>query len=184
MSGVTVAVSAVTSYEVAISKQTGTQKTISTTNKDNQNNGSKMPKVEEYDVAFSLAHEQHEYVDDVFSELKKLLPKLKIFYYRDDQQEINMWGKNMFPHLKEIYRDHSKYVIIFISKDYIAKKWAKHEWLSIQEAIIDREDEYLLPARLDDSILQGLHSTISYVDISNKAPDAFAKMIADKVNKN
>lgn len=137
--------------------------------------------VEHYDIAFSLAHEQHEYVDVVFEELIKLLPDTKIFYYRDEEQEVKMWGKNMFEHLQSIYRDCSGIVIIFISKEYIEKKWARHEWRSVQEAILDRKSEYLLPARFDDSTLPGLPITINYVDITSKEPQKFAKMIADKV---
>jgi hypothetical protein len=51
----------------------------------------------------------------------------------------------------------------------------------VQEAILDRNEEYLLPARFDDTDLPGLHSTINYINLSDKIPEDFAKMIVEKV---
>jgi len=139
-------------------------------------------KDERFDIAFSLAHEQHKYVDDVFKILNKEAPHLNVFYYRDKGQEINLWGRNMVPYLQTIYRDLSDHVVIFVSSDYVIKRWARHEWRSIQEAILDREEEYLLPARFDNTKLPGLHETISYVDLSTKIPETFAEMILTKIS--
>ena len=139
-------------------------------------------KDERFDIAFSLAHEQHGYVDDVFKMIKKKAPHLNVFYYRDKGQEISLWGRNMVPYLQTVYRDLSGHVVIFVSSDYVLKRWARHEWRSIQEAILDREEEYLLPARFDDTKLPGLHETISYVDLSTKSPETFAEMILIKIS--
>jgi len=143
---------------------------------------SELPEDDEYyDIAFSLAHEQHEYVDDIYKNLKRISSSLNVFYYRDEIEEIKSWGKNQFNHLQKIYRDQSKHVIIFISKDYVIKRWARHEWRAVQEAILDRDEEYLLPVRFDDTDLPGLPSTIGYIDISQKTPEDFANIIVQKV---
>lgn len=134
-----------------------------------------------YDISFSLAHEQHNYVDKVYNHLRQLSPALNIFYYRDEPIKIELWGKNQADYLQQIYRDKSKHVIIFISKDFVEKKWTKHEWRSVQEAILSRPEEYLLPARFDDSELAGLHSTINYVSLKNVKPEDFAEIIIKKV---
>ena len=140
-----------------------------------------LSQVDRYDVAFSLAHEQHDYVDNVFNEIKTTEPSLKVFYYRDEEQEIKLWGRNMVTLLQKIYRDQSNHVIIFVSKEYVKKRWVRHEWRSVQEAILDREEEYLLPARFDDSELEGLHSTTHYIDLRKKTPKEFGEMIVTKV---
>jgi hypothetical protein len=137
---------------------------------------------EHYNVSFSLAHEQHEYVDKVFIELKEIAPSLKVFYYRDGGQKINLWGRSMFTHLQTVYRDSSDHVIIFVSSDYVEKRWAAHEWRSVQEAILDRSEEYLLPARFDDTKLDGMPETIGYIDLKNISPRAFAEMIESKIS--
>jgi len=137
-----------------------------------------------FDVAFSLAHEQYEYVDAVFKELKIIGPHLNVFYYRDEGQEVKLWGRNMVEYLQAIYRDQSDHVIIFVSADYLKKRWARHEWRSVQEAILNREEEYLLPARFDNTKLPGLHETINYVDLSERTPEDFAKMIVTKISSN
>lgn len=139
---------------------------------------------ERFDVAFSLAHEQHQYVDAVFKELNEIASYLNVFYYRDEGQEIRLWGRNMVEYLQAVYRDQSDHVIIFVSSDYLRKRWARHEWRSVQEAILDREEKYLLPARFDNTKLPGLHETIHYVDLSKKTAKTFAKMIVRKISSN
>lgn len=104
-----------------------------------------------------------------------------IFYYGDEGREIDLWGKNMIEHLQKVYRDLLDHVIIFVSSDYVKKRWARHEWRSIQEAILDRPEEYLLPARFDDADLPGLHKTIGYIELSNKPPEVLAEMIIRKI---
>lgn len=136
---------------------------------------------ERYNVAFSLAHEQHTYVDDVFECLKQLAPDINVFYYRDEGQKVQMWGRNMFEYLQAVYRDQSDHVIIFVSADYVEKRWTLHEWRSVQEAILARPEEYLLPARFDDSQLAGLPSTIHYIDLSQENPEQFAEKIVSKI---
>jgi hypothetical protein len=139
------------------------------------------PTEERFNVAFSLAHEQHEYVDLVFDAIRRSAPELRVFYYRDEVQEIKMWGKNIFEYLRVIYKDKSDHVVIFISAEYADKRWTRHEWRSVQEAILDRPEEYLLPARFDDTVLPGLPTTLSYVHLRNKAPGVFANMIVEKI---
>jgi hypothetical protein len=137
-----------------------------------------------FDVALSLAHEQYKYVDAVFKELEIIGSHLNVFYYRDEGQEVKLWGRNMVEYLQAIYRDQSDHVIIFVSADYLKKRWARHEWRSVQEAILNREEEYLLPARFDNTKLPGLHETINYVDLSERTPEDFAKMIVTKISSN
>jgi len=148
---------------------------------DNNLQKTKPKKNERFDVAFSLAHEQHKYVDVVFEEVKNIAPNLNVFYYRDEGQEVKLWGRNMVEYLQTVYRNQSDHVIIFVSLDYLKKRWAQEEWRSVQEAILDREEEYLLPARFDDTELPGLHKTIAYVDLRKKTAKTFAKMIVKKI---
>jgi len=43
------------------------------------------------------------------------------------------------------------------------------------------KNEYLLPAKFDDTELQGLRPTTGYIDLRKFTPDEFAEMIIDKI---
>jgi hypothetical protein len=55
---------------------------------------------------------------------------------------------------------------VFVSADYASKMWTVHERRSAQERVLkDRDVEYLLPIRVDDTRLPGLPETVAYVSI-------------------
>ena len=53
----------------------------------------------EYDVALSFAGEQRDYVEKVSEELTAL--KVKHFY--DNNEKVNLWGKNLAQFLDSVY---------------------------------------------------------------------------------
>jgi hypothetical protein len=52
---------------------------------------------------------------------------------------------------------------MFISKEYVAKKWTRHERRSALSRAIAEEGEYVLPVRFDDSAVPGLPNTVQYL---------------------
>ena len=97
-----------------------------------------MPDTElDYDVALSFAGEDREYVDEVASYLKN--QGVLVFY--DQYEKADLWGKNLYDHLAEIYSARSKYVVMFISKHYVEKVWPNHERksASFEERVGDPE---------------------------------------------
>ena len=132
----------------------------------------------DYDVALSFAGEDRNYVNKVAQYLSS--HDMKIFY--DRYELLNTWGKNMFEHLREVYRNKARYCVIFISKYYKQKAWPTHELRSAQERTLHEIDEYILPARFDDTELPGLPITTSYIDLREINPEEFAKMIIQKIS--
>lgn len=133
-----------------------------------------------YDVAFSFAGEQREYVSKVYSILTNEY-NVKVFYDQDKRIQAELWGKDLVEELQKIYRDQSKCCLLFISKEYKEKIWTKHEKRSVLERAINEEGVYLLPARFDDTEISGVPSTTGYIDISNKTPEDFSKYILLKL---
>ncbi len=68
----------------------------------------------EYDIALSFAGEERDYVELVANDLMK--NGVNVFY--DKFEEANLWGKDLYVYLNEIYKEHAKYTIMFISKNY------------------------------------------------------------------
>ncbi|WP_330258913.1 TIR domain-containing protein [Streptomyces murinus] len=130
-----------------------------------------------YDVALSFAGEDRDYVQVVAQTLRD--SGLRVFY--DDYEQVALWGKDLYSHLDRVYREQSKYCVLFISQHYAKKVWTSHERRSAQARAIEERKEYVLPARFDDTPIDGLPSTIGYLDISDTAPGELARMIMDKV---
>lgn len=129
-----------------------------------------------YDVCLSFAGEQRSYVELVARALKER--DYRVFYDEDEQAEL--WGKDLAEHFDWIYREGSRFCLMFISKEYAEKPWTRHERRSALARAIE-QDEYVLPARFDDTELDGLRPTVGYVDLSQYAPASLADLIAEKL---
>lgn len=134
----------------------------------------------DYDVALSFAGEDRNYVEKVAEVLKEM--GIQVFY--DKYGKIDLWGKNLYTHLDDVYQNKSKYCVMFISKNYKEKLWTSHERESAQARAFESREEYILPARLDDTEIPGIRKTTGYINLDSISPENFAYKIAKKVNPN
>lgn len=130
-----------------------------------------------YDVALSFANEDREYVSRVAQSLRQ--SGLRVFY--DAWEAQNLWGKELYSHLNEIYSAKARYTILFISRNYARKVWTNHERVSSQARAFAEHKEAILPARFDDAEVPGLLSTVGYINLNNYSPEEFADLIASKI---
>jgi hypothetical protein len=72
---------------------------------------------------------------------------------------------------------------MFISKHYAEKVWPNHERRSAQARALSEEGEYVLPARFDNTPVPGLLPTVSYIDLSDLTPSAFAQLVEQKIGR-
>ncbi len=133
----------------------------------------------EYDVALSFAGENRAYVEEVANSLR--MKGVKVFY--DLFEESNLWGKNLYEYLSEIYQSKARYTVLFISGFYNQKLWTNHERVSMQARAFQESREYILPARFDDTEIPGILKTVGYIDLKNKSPKELATLIEKKLNK-
>ncbi|HEY0428423.1 MAG TPA: TIR domain-containing protein [Pyrinomonadaceae bacterium] len=134
-------------------------------------------KTEEYDVALSFAGEDRKYVEEVASELKRL--GVHVFY--DNFEKVNLWGKDLYTHLQNIYQNQAKYTVIFISEHYAKKLWTNHERKMAQARAFTESREYILPARFDNTEIEGILPTTGYVDLRKLSPQEFCILICEKL---
>jgi WD40 repeat protein len=132
---------------------------------------------EEYDVALSFAGEDREKAEDLAKELTSL--GLSVFYDRYEQS--NLWGKDLYQHFQKVYRDQSRYCVIFVSEHYAEKTWTRHELKNAQARALQENQEYILPLRLDQTELPGINETIGYINIEQSTLTEIAQMIAEKL---
>ena len=130
-----------------------------------------------FDVAFSFAGEQRSYVKDTVRALKN--KKVSVFY--DEDETVNLWGKDLYQYLSDLYQNKARFCVVFLSKQYADKKWTNHELKSAQARAFQESREYILPARFDNTTIPGLLPTIGYINLQNKTPEDFAKLIEQKI---
>lgn len=133
----------------------------------------------EYDVAVSFAGEDRHVVEPVATALVER--GLRVFY--DKYEEANLWGKDLFQHLDDIYRKRARYCVIFASEAYARKIWTRHELKSAQARAIQENEEYILPARLDDTDIPGIRPTIGYIDVRARQAGEIADLIQAKLQQ-
>ncbi len=131
-----------------------------------------------YDVVLSFAGEDRAYVEECANILTAL--GIRVFY--DSYEQSELWGKDLYTFLADIYSNKAKYAIVFISKYYAEKRWTKHEFKFINERMFRNDTEYLLPVLLDETKLLGVPETQGY--LTNKTPYEVAVLFAKKINKN
>jgi len=132
-----------------------------------------------YDVALSFAGEQREYVEAVAERLKAA--GVQVYY--DVFQGTDQWGRDLVAHFDEVFRKRSRFVVPFLSKEYAAKAWPRHELRSALARAVEAEDRYILPVRFDDTDIPGLPPTIRHEDATKLRPDELAKKIIEVLER-
>ena len=132
-----------------------------------------------YEVALSFAGEDRSYVEEVANLLRA--HGVSVFY--DRYEEADFWGKNLQEHLADVYQNKSRYVVMFVSKNYAAKVWPTHERRSALARAVSEKREYVLPVRIDNTELPGLLPTIAYVNLAGKTPQQLSELILLKLGR-
>lgn len=131
----------------------------------------------DYDIALSFAGEERDYVDRVANLLKER--GVKVFY--DLFEETDLWGKDLYVHLSEVYHKRARFTVMFISEAYANKLWTNHERKSAQARAFQEAQEYILPARFDDTDIPGVLSTVGYVSLKGRSPEGLVSLITKKL---
>lgn len=131
----------------------------------------------EFDIALWFAGEDRNDVDEVANILK--LKGISLFY--DKFEETNLWGKNLYEYLSDIYRNKALYTIMFISESYNKQRLSNHERQVIQSRAFLKNQEYILPARFDETEIPGLLPTIGYISLNDKSVNDFCEVIFKKL---
>jgi hypothetical protein len=106
----------------------------------------------EYDVCLSFAGEDRSYVSKVAAALRGR--GIRVFY--DEYETADLWGKDLYTHLDDVYTNRARFCIVFVSKHYAKKLWSNHERQSAQVRAFNEKAEYILPARFDNTPIPGL----------------------------
>lgn len=113
----------------------------------------------EYDVALSFAGENRRCADELARSLTER--GLRVFY--DDFVRATYWGRDLYAHLSDVYRNRARFCVIFVSEPYARKFWTDLECRAAQARAVGENQPYILPIRLDDTEFPGLGADVSYM---------------------
>jgi hypothetical protein len=131
----------------------------------------------QFDVALSFAGEDRSHAKELAEAL--VAEGLRVFY--DEYEQAQLWGKDLYQHLQNVYTEKAKFCVIFASEAYARKLWTKHELKQAQARAFREQQEYLLPLRLDETKIPGVPETTGYVDLRKTTIQDVAEMLVAKV---
>lgn len=97
--------------------------------------------------------------------LADLLEERGAIVFYDHSFAEHLLGKQLDDEFGWIFGEATRYFVPFVSEGYKNRPWPQYEWnvATLEEA--RREQEFVLPLRVDDSLLVGLPFTVSYLDL-------------------
>lgn len=135
--------------------------------------------ITEFDLAFSFAGEDRNYVKRV----KDACEKLGLTVYYDEDRKIEQWGKSFIAEQRKVYGGYkTKHFVPFISQHYFEKPIPTDEFRSALAESTKRE-RYILPIKLDHSKIstEYLHSDTQYLTKSDYSIDELALALREIV---
>lgn len=127
-----------------------------------------------YDVAISFAGEDR-LIAKAFAESLRERGR-RVFY--DEYEQASLWGRDLYSHLSNVYKNKAKYCLIIVSIHYARKLWTRHELRAAQSRAFQESSEYILPLRVDDTEIEGILPTTGYLHLqSHTVADAVALLM-------
>ena len=132
----------------------------------------------EYDVAISYAKENQEIVEQIA--LKLTENNVRVFY--DAFEKSRMWGKKLSTYFRKTFGEKACFVLVFVSKEYSIKDWTSFEFKIARDEAKIRQTEFILPVRLDNTVLFGLPDDIAHLSLKTEGIEGIVNAIIDKLN--
>lgn len=132
----------------------------------------------EYDIALSFAGEDRKIADELARAL--LIEGVRVFY--DKFYKGRMWGKKLTHYFQDVYGPKARFVIVFISKHYPIKDWTDYEFSIARGEAKKRKVEFILPVKLDDTKILGIHEDVGYLDLKSEGVEGIVDAVREKLN--
>lgn len=131
-----------------------------------------------YDVAVSFAGEDRNLAREISDAL--LARGFKVFF--DEYEQANLWGKDLFAHLSDVYGKMARFCLMIISRAYADKQWTNHERKAAQAKAFSHNEEYILPLRVDDTEIPGMLPTVGYLHMKDHTVDQVVHLLVRKLD--
>jgi hypothetical protein len=132
-----------------------------------------------FEVALSFPGELRPFAETVARQLLCLLGNNTVFY--DKYYKSQLATPNLDSILQDVYRNRSRLVVCFLSKDYASKKWCGIEFRAIRSIINDKRDEMGMFIRFDNAPVEGVFAHDGYINANAHSEIEVASMINERV---
>jgi hypothetical protein len=131
----------------------------------------------EFDVAISFAGKDRSKAKSLADALKK--SNFRVFYDQDELHQL--WGKDLFSVLTEVYQKKCRFCLMLLSKNYRVARWPGLERRAAQaRQLFGRDSDFILPVRLDNSVIPGVLPTAAYLPWTNGSPGDIVELLRKK----
>jgi len=138
----------------------------------------KRQKKYKYDIAISFARENREIAKNLVEELHNI--GVRVFY--DKFYKTDLWGKKLTKYFRGVYGSYTRFVVILLSKDYPARDWTDFEFSVVRDEAKRRKTEFILPIKLDDTKMLGIHEDVGYLDYRKEGIKGIVNAILEKLS--
>ena len=98
-------------------------------------------------------------------QLAKFLEDQGAVVFYDRSFSAHLLGKPLDDEFPRVFGRSTRFFVPFVSAAYARRPWPQYEWAIAKLEATRRQDEFILPLRVDDSLLLGLPDTIGYLDL-------------------
>lgn len=134
-----------------------------------------------YDIAVSFAGEQRAYVERFVHACKRL--GIRVLYDRD--LSVDLWGKNLiFEFRRHFSGADVRYVVAFISAEFMAKPYPMDEFAAAVEQSFQRPEAHILPVRVGavDVPAHLLNPAVGVLFADAHTPEQLAEQVRRKLD--
>ena len=115
-------------------------------------------------------------------ELARELMRLGVRVFHADFHRAELWGRRLDRTFGWTFSKGCRFFVPLVSSEYIEREWPQYEWDVAKREQRNRPTEFILPIRLDDSLLPGLPNTIGYVDLRELSIPEIAALMVERID--
>ena len=104
----------------------------------------------------------------------------KVFY--DNFYLEHLLGKRLDQELSSVFGEATRYFVPLVSSHYALRAWPQYEWSIAKLEAERRDQEFILPLRVDDTVLVGLPDTVHYLDLRTMNLEEVADILYRKLD--
>ena len=130
-----------------------------------------------YDIAISFAGENRGIAETFARRLDG--SGYSVFY--DEYELDRLWGSDLPVRFGEVYGGMARFCLMIVSEYYLKKMWTNHERQYAISRLLQKGGEYILPLKVDDSVIPGLPSTIGYLSLNDRSVDDVYQILLRKL---
>ena len=114
-------------------------------------------------------------------ELSELLVEKGANVFYDDFYLEYLLGKRLDDEFSSVFGEATRFFVPFVSSEYARRAWPQYEWSVGKLEAQRRHEEFILPLRIDDTVLLGLLDTVCYLDLRRMELREVANILIGKL---